>query len=67
MSKSSKTKVQAEARSMKAEMMEDEQEDSDDEEYEMEKSALRAMEAGGRDSLAEAYEAMAAKEAAALA
>ena len=30
----------------------------------MEKDALRAMEAGGRDSLAAAYEAMAAKEAA---
>ena len=29
----------------------------------MEKNALRAMEAGGRDSLAAAYEAMAAKEA----
>ncbi|CAK9009032.1 unnamed protein product [Durusdinium trenchii] len=42
--------------------MEEEVEDSDDEEYEMEKNALRAMEAGGRDSLAAAYEAMAAKE-----
>ncbi|CAJ1435614.1 unnamed protein product, partial [Effrenium voratum] len=48
-----------EAKNMQADLMEGE--DSDDE-YQMEKDALRAMEAGGRDSLAAAYEAMAAKE-----
>mmetsp|Transcript_23543 Transcript_23543/g.33112 ORF Transcript_23543/g.33112 Transcript_23543/m.33112 type:complete len:139 (+) Transcript_23543:37-453(+) len=48
-------------KSLKADMMEDEAEDSEDEEQ-MEKDALRAMEVGGRESLAAAYEAMAAKE-----
>ncbi|CAE7763043.1 unnamed protein product [Symbiodinium sp. CCMP2456] len=48
--------------SLKADMMEDEAEDSEDEEHQMEKDALRAMEVGGRESLAAAYEAMAAKE-----
>mgnify|MGYP002803465049 CR=1 FL=1 len=54
--------TKAEARSIKAELMEDEAEDSEDEEYQLEKNALRAMEAGGRTSVAAAYEAMAAKE-----
>ncbi|CAE7639670.1 unnamed protein product [Symbiodinium sp. CCMP2592] len=49
-------------KSLKADMMEDEAEDSEDEEHQMEKDALRAMEVGGRESLAAAYEAMAAKE-----
>ncbi|CAL1131141.1 unnamed protein product [Cladocopium goreaui] len=63
MSKGSGNKItKAEARSIKAELMEEEAEDSDDEEYQMEKNALRAMEAGGRTSVAAAYEAMAAKE-----